>query len=98
MAPEELLDALHTRYLRGELAALAAHACGNFVVQALAGAALRPQQVRSVRGSTQLCIYLHTSSSLAFISFGMEPVHQLSGANEELMALAAFNCINLSQA
>ena len=45
VAPEELLDALHARCLRGELAALAAHPCGNFVVQALAGAASRPQQV-----------------------------------------------------
>ncbi|KAK9838453.1 hypothetical protein WJX81_000207 [Elliptochloris bilobata] len=46
VAPEELLDELQARYLRGELAALAAHPCGNFVVQALAGAAARPQPVR----------------------------------------------------
>lgn len=46
VAPEELLDELDTRFLRGELAALAAHPCANFVVQALAGAAARPQQAR----------------------------------------------------
>ena len=61
VAPEELLDALQVRYLRGELAALAAHPCGNFVVQALAGVASRPQQVKPCPQRTYTYTYLHTN-------------------------------------
>ncbi len=50
MAPAELLEELHARFLRGELAGLAAHPCANFVVQALAGATTTPQQARAPRG------------------------------------------------
>jgi hypothetical protein len=50
VAPAELLEELHARFLRGQLAGLAAHPCANFVVQALAGAATTPQQARAPRG------------------------------------------------
>lgn len=61
VAPEELLDELDARFLRGELAALAAHPCANFVVQALAGAAVRPQQACRFREAT-----LHLRQLLAW--------------------------------
>ncbi len=46
VAPQPMLAELHSRFLRGSLASLAAHACANFVVQAYLAALASPQQVR----------------------------------------------------
>lgn len=47
VAPEALLDQLHSRFLRGSLAALAMHPSSNFGVQAFLSALQTPQQVPS---------------------------------------------------